>query len=385
MTELTLVTQNTHNCRVRIGQGVLKELPQLWNPAWQETVLIGDSRVIELFGDRVVKLIEPSVKRIRVLDFKPGESAKSRRTKEGLEDAMLEAGFDRNTCVVAIGGGISLDLAGLVAATYMRGLAYVNIPTTLLAQVDASIGGKTAVNTEHGKNLVGVFHQPEAILIDSELPASLPVHEWRNGLAEAVKYAVIADSALFEWLESNAEKQSRPSGMSTHLLKRCVDIKIEVVSEDPFETGRRAILNYGHTIGHAIERATKYRVSHGAAVAIGMLVEAEIAIRQTGFPVAASRRILKLLDDLGLVSKDQLLKLQFEEIQPFLKYDKKRRNHQIRMSLPAELGVMASLDSSHTLPVELETIKKAWDENLRQFGCKRPRDLPRDNTDSKPD
>lgn len=367
MATLSLVTRGAHRCRVRIGHGVLEQLPDVWSPEWEESVVIGDCTVLGLFRERVIGLVEPLVNRMRVLDFKPGEPNKSRRTKERLEDAMLEDGFGRKTCVLAVGGGISLDLAGLVAATYMRGIPYINIPTTLLAQVDASIGGKTAVNTLQGKNLVGAFHQPEVVLIDPDLLATLPVGEWRNGLAEAVKHAVIADASLFEWMESNTEMLSRPSGIDTRLLKRCVDIKADVVGEDEKETGRRAILNYGHTIAHAIEKATSYRISHGAAVAIGMLVEADIARQRTGFPQHAFQRLSKLLYDLGLVSGCQLSRLSFEQMEPYFKCDKKR-GRQIRMSLPAELGRMATGETYHTLPVEPEEIRKAWDENLRQFG-----------------
>jgi len=363
--DLSLTFNNRHDCRLCVGSGAIEALPDVWQDEWKAAAVIGDRTVIGLFGEQLENRLRPFVDKMVILQFEPGEQSKTRRVKERLEDSLLDAGFGRNTCVLALGGGISIDLAGLVAATYMRGLPTINVPTTLLAQVDASIGGKTAVNTRHGKNLVGVFHQPSAVLIDSDLLAMLSPGEWRNGMAEAVKQAVIGDEALFEWIEANVASLLSPQGVDSYLIQRCVEIKSAVVMEDERECGRRAILNFGHTVAHAIEGATSFSLSHGLAVAVGMVVEAGMAVEKCGFPPDSLRRLRQLLSALHLLPD---LDLGYEDVRQFFKTDKKRLGGQIRVSLPDSLGRMAKNDEAYTFPVEPDFIRRAWRENMRQPG-----------------
>src|SRR6185312_8347084 len=236
----------------------------------------------------------------------PGEASKSRESWAGLSDELLEMGFGRDSGLIALGGGMVGDLTGFVAATYMRGVPYALAPTTLLAMVDASVGGKTGVNTPQGKNLIGAFHPPVAVIADPQTLATLPDREYRGGLAEAVKHGLIADQSYFEWIESAAEDILRrdPAALA-HLVRRSVEIKAEVVSEDEREGGRRAILNAGHTVAHALERVSNYGLPHGEAVALGLVLESELAeqlgLADPGLP----RRVRDLLAGLGL--PDQLL------------------------------------------------------------------------------
>jgi 3-dehydroquinate synthase len=208
-----------------------------------------------------------------------GEAYKTVATMQSILDRLVEAGANRDTTVVALGGGVVGDIAGFAAACYMRGVAFVQVPTTLLAQVDSSVGGKTGVNHEQGKNLIGAFHQPRIVLIDTDTLATLPDRELRAGLAEVIKYGAICDAAFFDWLENNMEGLlARDADALAYAIRRSCELKAEVVAEDERETGRRAILNFGHTFGHAIERCQGYGDwLHGEAVAAGMIMAARLS------------------------------------------------------------------------------------------------------------
>jgi 3-dehydroquinate synthase len=274
------------------------------------------------------------------LTFAPGERSKSRDTWSRLTDELLRLGFGRDTGIVALGGGVAGDLAGFVAATYMRGVPYVQVPTTLLAMLDASVGGKTGVDTAEGKNLIGAFHPPAAVLADPLVLATLPERDYRAGLAEAVKHGLIADREYFEWMEREAQHLlARDAAALRHLVRRSVEIKAEVVSEDEREAGRRAVLNAGHTVAHALEQVTDYRVPHGEAVALGLVAEAALA---TGLGLATPEpgaRVAGLLERLGLptrlgepMSADRLLAA--------MGTDKKNRGGAVRFALPRAVGAM---------------------------------------------
>lgn len=338
-----------------------QNLAELWRREWREAALVGDSTVLGLYGDRLAGAIRPLVSRLLLCPFAPGEQHKTRETKAALEDQLLAAGLSRQVCLVALGGGISLDLCGFLAATYLRGVAYLSLPTSLLAQVDAAVGGKTGVNTPHGKNLIGAFHQPSAVLIDPAFLPTLPVEEWRNGLAELIKHGMIADAALFDWLELNSARLARPGEIDDYPLRRSVEIKAEVVCADEREDGRRAVLNFGHTVGHALEHALGHTLAHGAAVATGMLVEARVAARLCGFGVEPQRRLERLLAALGL-PQGRPAGLRFDALEPFLRVDKKRRADELRLALPCRIGEMASGDASATLPVTLDELRRAFEE-----------------------
>jgi 3-dehydroquinate synthase len=272
------------------------------------------------------------------LTFAAGEQSKTRETWTQLTDTLLERGFGRDTGIIALGGGVTGDLAGFVAATYMRGVPYLQVPTTLLAMLDASVGGKTGVDTIRGKNLVGAFHPPAAVIADPLTLHTLPEREYRAGLAEAVKHGLIADEDYFGWIETRAaELLKREPAALTWLIHRSVEIKAEVVSQDERETGRRAILNAGHTVGHALEQVTGYQLPHGEAVALGLVVESRLAEQLGIGDPGLSRRLAQLLVRLGL--PDRLPSdIDGNVLIGSMMADKKNRAGQIRFALPSGIG-----------------------------------------------
>jgi 3-dehydroquinate synthase len=275
-----------------------------------------------------------------MLSFPPGEQSKSRETWARLTDELLDRGFGRDSGLVALGGGVTGDLAGFVAATYMRGVPYVQVPTTTVAMLDASIGGKTGVDTKMGKNLVGAFHSPVAVIADPGTLTTLRESEYRSGLAEAVKHGLIADGDYFEWIASHAsELMERNSGMLTWLVRRSVEIKAEVVSSDEREAGRRAILNAGHTVAHALELVSDYQLLHGEAVAIGLVAECAIAEAMSLADAGLSRMLASLLKRLGLPTEVPP-GLTPGAILASMERDKKNRGGGIHFSLPAGVGQM---------------------------------------------
>ncbi len=235
------------------------------------------------------------------LQFPAGEASKSRATWQRLTDDLLAAGYGRDAAIVALGGGVTGDLAGFVAATYMRGIPVVQVPTTLLAMVDSSVGGKVGVDTPAGKNLVGAFHAPAAVVADPLTLGTLPDREYRAGLAEVVKHALVADAEHFRWLEANAAAVLRrdPEPL-TELICRSVAIKAGVVAADERESGHRVVLNAGHTVAHAIEHATAYAVPHGEAVALGLVAECRLGEAIGVTAAGTAERVAALLGRFGL-------------------------------------------------------------------------------------
>jgi 3-dehydroquinate synthase len=272
------------------------------------------------------------------LTVPPGEPSKTRETWAHLTDGLLNRGFGRDSALIGLGGGVIGDLTGFVAATYMRGLPYLLVPTTLLAMLDASVGGKTGVNAPQGKNLIGAFHPPAGVLADPRALLTLPDGDYRTGLAEAVKHGLVADRGYFEWMEAEVTAiLQRDSAAVAYLVRRSVEIKADVVSEDEREAGRRAILNAGHTVGHALERASEYQLAHGEAVALGLIVECEIG-EQAGIAQPGLRsRVATLLEQFGLpvcVPHSLPLPTLLESMQ----LDKKNRAGRIHVVLTREIG-----------------------------------------------
>ncbi|HSW84506.1 MAG TPA: 3-dehydroquinate synthase, partial [Usitatibacter sp.] len=236
------------------------------------------------------------------IELPDGEAHKDWRTLNQVFDALLEAQADRKTIIVALGGGVVGDMAGFAAATYQRGVPYLQVPTTLLAQVDSSVGGKTAINHPLGKNMVGAFHQPLAVIADIATLKTLPPREYAAGLAEIVKYGAIFDEPFLAWLEANAQAlRAREPGALAHAIRRSCEIKALIVAQDERESGMRALLNFGHTFGHAIESASGYgRVLHGEAVAVGMALAARFSARARRISDADASRLVSVLQKLGL-------------------------------------------------------------------------------------
>ncbi|TVP74663.1 MAG: 3-dehydroquinate synthase [Gemmatimonadales bacterium] len=266
-------------------------------------VLISDATVHALHGDRVAELLgAPGGPPVR-LDFPPGEASKTRETWAALTDRMLEAGVGRDGCVVALGGGVTGDLAGFVAATYMRGIPVVQLPTSLVAMVDASVGGKTGVDVPAGKNLAGAFHPPRFVLADPELARTLPREERSRGLAEAVKHGAILDVEHLEQILGHARALlAGDPGATAEVVARSVALKARVVSSDERESGLRQVLNFGHTLAHAVERITGFRVPHGEAVSLGMVLEARLGEDLGVTEPGTAHRLVRALGAVGLPS-----------------------------------------------------------------------------------
>ncbi len=273
----------------------------------------------------------------------PGEKSKSPETLNRIHTFMIERGFDREALILALGGGMIGDLAGFAAATFMRGVDIIQIPTSLLAMVDAAIGGKTGIDHPLGKNLIGAFHQPQAVLTDTAHLKTLPRREWLCGLGEVLKYGIIADTALFDRI---AERMSRPpeQWITPDDIRRCAQVKAEIVARDERETsGERAVLNLGHTIGHALEAAAGYSaLKHGEAVAAGLAGAAHIARKRNFLPPDQYERILAALRRFPFPRLDR--PFDTAEISAFIHHDKKRRQGKVRFVLPCRIGEVCLVD-----------------------------------------
>lgn len=272
-----------------------------------------------------------------------GETAKSLKVVEHCYDALAKHRLERKSFIVALGGGVVGDLAGFVAATYLRGIAFVQAPTTLLALVDSSVGGKVGVNLKSGKNLVGAFHQPRLVLCDLDSLRTLPVREFRAGLAEVIKYGIIYDAALFERLERDLPKLlKRDPETLEEIIARCCEIKADVVSQDETESGLRAILNFGHTIGHAIENISGYgKYLHGEAISIGQIAAAKISASVLGLPASEFERIHTLFHSGGLPTTIRLSAAQRKKLLAAMRLDKKVVGGEIKFVLAKGIGKTA--------------------------------------------
>ena len=306
-----------------------------------ESLVAGSNRGIT--RDRVHSVVIPA-----------GEEHKTRERWSAITDALLAQGCGRDTAIIALGGGVVGDLAGFVAATYMRGIPVVQIPTTLLAMVDASVGGKTAVDTPAGKNTVGAFHPPVAVIIDPATLASLPPRELRSGLAEVIKHGVIADGAVIDEVDAIA-----PALLSTNasrdaleaMIERSVRIKANVVAADERELGLRKVLNFGHTIGHGVEAASGYSLLHGEAIAIGMVAEGRLAEKLGIATVGTAAAIEGAVTRVGLPSRAPG-DLAPDRVLSLMRSDKKQRRGVLEYSLPKRVGEMAGESSGWGIAVE---------------------------------
>ncbi len=321
--------------------------------------IVTDSNVGPLYAGRVEAALAglPS----QVFTIPAGETHKTRETWASVADQMLDAGFGRDSAVIALGGGVVGDLAGFVAATFMRGIPFLQMPTTVLAMLDASIGGKTGVDTRAGKNLIGAFHHPSAVIIDPAVLATLPRQQFRAGLAEAIKHGVIADPAHFEAAAGvAADYRDRPPDVRaiSALIARSVEIKSAVVASDVRESGRRKTLNFGHTLGHAIEHLSGYRLLHGEAVAVGMCLEAAVA-EQLGVAAAGTAdRIRQACDGAGLPT-DRPRDLTPAAILAATRGDKKGREGRVEYALPTRIGGMGFGDRGWSAPVDDDIVLAA--------------------------
>ena len=326
---------------IAIGSGNLGSVAQFVNVANDDAhaVIVTDANVDSLYAEPVANSLAGEGCEVDVLIVDVGEHSKSVDVAFELWERMLEEGTDRTSTVVAVGGGVVGDLAGFVAATFARGLAFVQLPTTLLAQVDSSVGGKVGINLPGAKNMVGAFWQPRGVVIDVDVLRTLPDRELRAGMAEVVKYGVIQDAEFFTYLEAHVEAiMNREPAVLTHIVERCCRLKADVVEKDEREeTGLRAILNYGHTFAHAFEAATGYgEMLHGEAVAIGMLCASRLAERLGRVDAAFTQRQHNLLTAFGLPTT--VPEVPAEELIELMYRDKKTERGKLRFVLPSRMG-----------------------------------------------
>lgn len=323
--------------------------------------IVADANVAPHYAQTVrasLAVAAPEAK-LSLLLVPPGEEHKTRELWSQLTDQLLASGAGRDTTVVALGGGVVGDLAGFVAATYMRGVPVVQLPTTLLAMVDASVGGKTAVDTPAGKNLVGAFHPPAAVVADADTLGTLPLRELRAGFAEIVKHGVVADASYFANVEALAPRLTAESGARDEafvdIIARSVEIKAAIVAADERESGQRRILNFGHTLGHAIELVSGYRLLHGEAIAIGMTLEATLAERLGIAERGTAARIESALEAARLATTFPH-RFDPREVLEATRADKKARGGAVEYALPARIGAMDPRDGRWSVAVTDEDV-----------------------------
>lgn len=324
-----------------IASPLLGPLPPLLDHLPQDThhmAILTDTTVASLYGNALLDSLSSTTIPTILLSIPPGEKNKTRATKNALEDSLLAQGLGKDLCILALGGGVVLDVAGYVASTYYRGVPFLSIPTTLLAMVDACLGGKTGVNTPQGKNLIGTFYPPYRIFQDPDFLRTLPPQEMRQGIVETIKHALLASPSLFTFLEENLSFFScyEPS-LFSWVIAASSAVKLRIVAADPREDlGLRHQLNFGHTIGHLLENLSAYTLSHGDAVAWGMLAEGFLSWQLAGLPRSSFDRIITLISRL-YPSLPPLPPYELSWIEP-LGYDKKCRQQQVRCALLHDIG-----------------------------------------------
>jgi 3-dehydroquinate synthase len=307
---------------------------------WTErAVIITDTRIDALYGERVEAALKKSELRVDRIAVPPGEAAKEMRTVLSVVERLIALGADRSTALIALGGGVIGDLTGFTASIFMRGIPVIQIPTTLLAQVDSGIGGKTGVDTDAGKNILGTFHQPKGVFIDLAFLETLPDEQFRSGLAEAIKYGIIETPELLDDIEAAAAAGGlRESAFLEKIITSACRIKKGLVELDEWDRGVRRILNFGHTVGHAVEAASAYSLMHGEAVAIGMVAAALFSEQLHYLPADDRRRIVSVIRAVGLPDRIPQ-NLDLEEIAARITRDKKKKGETVHFVLLKKLGV----------------------------------------------
>ena len=354
MKELT-VGLDERSYPIIIRQGLLDEIGNELqrNPFAKRYGVIADDHVAALFGERLLASLKNNGIEAEMITFAQGEGSKNLATVAELSSSLARSGFDRKDGLLALGGGVTGDITGFVAACYMRSIPFAQVPTTLLAQVDSSVGGKTGVDIPEGKNLVGAFYQPKAVYIDSQILQQLPENELLNGLAEVIKYGVIYDRDFFNFLEmSRKDILALDLKVLEVVIARCCKIKAAIVEADEKESDLRRILNFGHTIGHAVEAVSEYSLAHGLCVAMGMVAAAELAVLKGILDSREKERIKNQIYEFGL---PVTIPSEYDRarIQQYLLTDKKTIGGKVFFVLPTKIGKVIITDE-----VDAELIPK---------------------------
>lgn len=326
---------------IRVGKDILDRIVLLIakNHKALRHIVITDTCVGSLYGKEFLSALKDVGLNVSLIEFPAGESSKNIKTVLEIAGKLMEEGADRGSCLIALGGGVVGDMVGFIASIFMRGVPYIQIPTTLVAQVDSSIGGKTGVDLTHGKNLLGTFYQPSAVFVNLRFLETLSEKELNNGLAEIIKYGIIDDEKMFHFLEENIDAvQSKDSKILQTVVENCCQIKKSVVEIDEKEHGLRRILNYGHTLGHALETLSGFNITHGEGVALGMVAAARISEKMGYLEKAAVERIASLVRHAGLPVKIPT-SLNTEKIIDQLKMDKKKKGDVIHFVLLKKIGM----------------------------------------------
>jgi 3-dehydroquinate synthase len=344
---------------IYIGEAIIDRMGLILNKhKWgSRYIILTDSRVLPLHGERVQQILKGMGLKVDIIDFPAGEASKDSKTILRICDQLMAMGADRQSALVALGGGVVGDIIGFVASIYMRGIPYIQVPTTLLAQVDSSIGGKTGIDLSTGKNLIGTFYQPKGVFIDLAFLKTLEPQELKNGLAEVVKYGIIDDPELFSILETKAKDITNQNvDLLKEIVTRSCRIKKGVVEIDEQEKGLRRILNFGHTIGHAIETESGYTIPHGDAVSMGMVAAAILSERMQHLSTEDRKRIIALIRAIKLPDRIPA-NLSPEGIFAHMRGDKKKAGDTLNFVLLKKIGLPFVTDG---VPEQLirETIKE---------------------------
>ena len=354
------VSLGDRSYEILIEAGLLNQVGELLerHGVHQRIFLISNAQVFQLYGEDLFLQLSARGFQVNEILIPDGEQHKNLRAVEEIYTDLISHRADRSSTVIALGGGVTGDIAGFVAATLFRGIPYLQIPTTLLAQVDSSVGGKTGVNHPLGKNMIGSFYQPDLVCIDTDTLSSLPAREFQSGLYEVVKYGLICDSEFFAFFETHLEDiQNQVPSVLEEVISRCCTIKAQIPSQDEKEKDLRRILNFGHTFGHALEAATQYqKFTHGEAIAWGMLVETHLSQLQGYLDASAGDRIMKTIRSIG--NLPPIESVSIGNLLEAMKRDKKHQSDQIIFVLLEDIGATVI-----TGDIKEELLAEAWEQN----------------------
>jgi len=363
--KVNLDKKSLSSYEIRIGKGILDRVMLLIakNHKAARYAIVTDSNVNRLYGRTMIDGMEKAGLKAFVIEIPAGESSKNITVVMDVAGKLLAEGADRETMLIALGGGVVGDLTGFIASVYMRSVPYIQVPTTLIGQLDSAIGGKTAVDLPQGKNLLGTFYQPRAVFADVSFLDSLPDREFNNGLAEMIKYGIIEDESLFRRLDEDMDAiKSRDPGMLLKMIETCCRIKKSIVEIDEREQGLRRILNFGHTLGHALEAASHYSLSHGEGVALGMIAAARLSVIMNYLPRAESDRVKSVITKAGLPTTIDASLSTNEVIRRF-RADKKKKDDVIHFVLIKKIGMPFVNGSIHEQQIA-DVLEEMKDETI---------------------